>query len=187
MLVDVACIMAEAAYAHAGPEHQQFIALYSAALASLDDRIGHLEGHCLTAARQFAIRLAKGTRQLDPALEELAELMKTVHDLWPQLGADAIIAGTLEAVAGMCVEQETLDMKVIPEAVNFLDYIRNKTGMCMVYAEFVFCKPTPRVRFQSLPQVLSYLNLVRYSSNGFDQQVLAGLNCRDQVSHVCSR
>ena len=109
-LVDCACSYIESAYGHLSPEHQHYVALYTACILYCDD----LGGSRLDAVRQFATRLARGEAQLTPAFDTLAGLLKQAHEFWPPVGADGIISGTLEVITGMYIEYTTVDMEANP-------------------------------------------------------------------------
>ena len=149
-LVDCACSYIESAYGHLSPEYQHYVALYTACILYCDD----LGGSRLDAVRQFATRLARGEAQLTPALDTLADLLKQAHDLWPAVGADAIISGTVDAIAGMYIEYTTANMAVDPHAAWWPQYLRTRTGINAPYIQFLFMKnfrETPESYLQMLP------------------------------------
>ena len=135
-LVDPSCSFAETAYDHTSPEHLYYVALYTAVILYIDDHGGkHLD-----AIRQFAARFAQGKKQLSPALDTLVDLMRGAHRLWTDVGADAIIAGTFDAVTAMYIECTTQDMEIKPQATLYPYYLRTRTGICPPYIHFVFMK-----------------------------------------------
>ena len=144
------CDLAVITYGHTSPEHQYYIALYTACILYVDD----LGNRHLDALAQFSHRLATGQKQLNPALDVLIDLLRQSYDLWPQVGADAIVSGTLEAIAAMYIECTTGDMEVTPQATWWPNYFRNRTGICPPYAHFNFMKGwrlTPESYLQLLP------------------------------------
>ncbi len=143
------CDLAEIIYGHTGYEHQHYIALYTACILYVDD----LGSRHLDAVTQFSRRFATGEKQLNPALDVLTDLLRQSYDLWPQIGADAIVSGTLEAVAAMYVECTTGNMPITPKATWWPNYFRNRTGICPPYAHFNFMKS-----WRSAPD--SYLQLL---------------------------
>ena len=94
----------------------------------------------LDALAQFSYRFAKGEKQPNPVLERLVELMKESYDLWPQMGADAIVSATLDSISAMYVECTSGDMEITPQATWWPNYFRTKAGLCPQYAHFIFAK-----------------------------------------------
>lgn len=149
-IADPACALAEAAYRHTSPEHRYHIALNTAIFVYIDD---HGEEH-LDAIEQFAVRFTRGETQLSPALDTLVGLLRNVHQLWTTVGADAIIAGTLDAVTAMHIEYTTKEMQIKPHATLYPYYMRTRSGICPPYAHFIFTKSwrtTPKSYLQLLP------------------------------------
>ncbi len=148
--MDGSCVYAETTYGHTTHEHRYFIALYTACLMYVDD-LGERD---LDAVRRFTSRFAKGERQPDPILQCLAGLLGRAHDLWTQFGADAIIAGTLDAVTAMYIEFTTQGMVVKPSATLFPYYLRTRAGLGPPYIHFIFMdawRATPESYLQILP------------------------------------
>ncbi|KAI1793271.1 terpenoid synthase [Ganoderma leucocontextum] len=166
----LSCDLAEISYGHVSPEHQYYIALYNACLTYVDD----LGNRHLEAIAQFSRRFATGEKQLHPALDVLTHLLKQSYDLWPRVGADAIISGTLEAVTAMYVEYTTGDMAVTPRATWWPNYFRNRTSICTPYAHFNFMKSW-RSTPDSYLQLLPYLEFFIGGANlSFYKEQLAG-------------
>ncbi|KAI0366894.1 terpenoid synthase [Pilatotrama ljubarskyi] len=146
---DTSCRFAETAYAHLSPEHQFFVARYTAYFLYSDD----LGSQHLEALGQFTRRFANGERQLDPVLERLAEMVKRSHELWTTFGSNAIITGILDAITAYYLEFTTRDMVIKPGAVRFPDYMRVRTGIDPPFIAFIFMRD-----WRSSPE--SYLQLV---------------------------
>lgn len=147
---ETACDYTETGYGHLSPVHQHFVALYTAIILYIDD-IG--EQH-LDAIKQFASRLTCGEKQLCPALNALVQLLRQAHELWTDVGADAIIAGTLDSVTAMYIENTTRDMEIKPKATLYPYYLRTRSGICPPYIHFIFMKhwrPTTKSYLQMLP------------------------------------
>ena len=105
-VVDGACTLAETTYGHTTHAHRAYIALYTTCRMYVDN-LGARRDR-LDAVMRFTGRFVRGEQQPDPVLERLAELLKTrTHQLWNACSADAIVAGTLDAVAAMYVEHST--------------------------------------------------------------------------------
>ena len=148
--MDGSCVYAETTYGHTTHEHRYFIALYTACLMYVDD----LGERNLDAVKQFTSRFAKGERQPDPILQRLAELLGRAHDIWTHFGADAIIAGTLDAVTAMYIEFTTQGMVVKSSATRFPYYLRTRAGLGPPYIHFIFMndwRATPESYLQMLP------------------------------------
>ena len=95
-------------------------------------------------------------QQPDPVLERLAELLKTrTHQLWNACSADAIVAGTLDAVAAMYVEHSTQDtLVIVPQATRFPYYLRTRAGIGPPYIHFAFMgewREAPDTYLQVIP------------------------------------
>ncbi|KAG8907576.1 hypothetical protein FRB99_003500 [Tulasnella sp. 403] len=130
------CNMAETSYAHTSPEHQYFIALYTAFTFYADD-------HCEDDPEpigQFAFRFSTNQRQLNPILDRFASHLKKAFDLWPLIGANAIVSGTFDSMTAMYIEYTTKDMRIIPKAIRYPYYLRTKSGVGPPYSHFIFPK-----------------------------------------------
>lgn len=135
-IVDCGCAFTEAAYGHLSPKHQYYVAVYTASLLYIDDL-----GNCdLEGVKQFSGRLITGKKQLSPALESLAELMRSAYELWTDVGADAIVSGTMDSVLGMYIEHTTQDMEIKPQATWYPNYLRDKTGINPPFIHFIFMR-----------------------------------------------
>ena len=127
---------AETAYGHTAPEHRFFVARYTAYFLYADD-IGQ---HHVEALKQFPRRFMNGEPQMNPILDRLVDLVKSAHELWTDVGTDAIIVGTLEAISGFYLEYATHDMVIKPGAVRYPDYLRLRSGIDPPYVAFVFMR-----------------------------------------------
>ncbi|KAH9889842.1 terpenoid synthase [Cubamyces lactineus] len=127
---------AETAYRHTSPEHRFFAARYTAYFLYADD-IGQ---HHVEALKQFPRRFMNGEPQLNPILDRLVNLVKCAHELWTDVGTDAIIIGTLEAISAFYLEYSTRDMVVKPGAVRYPDYLRLRSGIDPPFIAFVFMR-----------------------------------------------
>ncbi|KAM5539460.1 hypothetical protein V8D89_006912 [Ganoderma adspersum] len=153
----VAADLAGTIYTHTSPEHQQYIALYTACVVYADD----LGSRHVQALAQFSRRVVTGEKQLSPALEVLADLLKQAYNLWPEVGADAIISGTMMAITSMYLECTTGHMTVTPQATWWPNYFRDRTGLPSQYAHFNFMKSwrsTPESYMQLLPYLEFFFN-----------------------------
>ena len=128
------CNMAECCYPLAGPEHQYFVALYTAFTFYADD-------HCGTDPEpigQFAQRCVEGAPQLDPVFDRFAAHIAKASGLWPRVAANAIVNGTFDSMAAMYIEYTTKDMVVRPGATRYPYYVRAKAGVGVPYSCFMF-------------------------------------------------
>ena len=150
-VLDGAAVYAETTYAHTSPAHRLYIARYTASLMYIDD----LGARALDAVMRFTGRFARGEPQPDPVLEVLAGLLRKAHELWNVYSADAIVAGTLDAVAAMYIEYTTQDtLEVAPEATRFPYYLRTRAGIGPPYIHFAFMgswREVPDSYLQVLP------------------------------------
>ena len=65
----------------------------------------------------FARRLVAGRPQLSPVFDRLAALLADAHRVWTDVGADAVISSTLDALSATLVEFATEEMPVAPCAM----------------------------------------------------------------------
>lgn len=135
-LTDVAVCIAEFSYSHTSYAHQRYVSFITAYLVVADD-LGHDN---IEALGQFVRRHASGQPQLHPVLDRLVLLLRTTHDLYPQVSADAIVANVLDAVAWMYVELQTKEQPVLPAATRYPYYMRVKVGVATGYTHFAFEK-----------------------------------------------
>ena len=151
MVVDAACVYAETTYAHTTHAHRLFIALYTVCIMYVDD----LGARQLDAVMRFTGRFARGEPQPDPVLECLAGLLRRAHELWNVYSADAIVAGTLDAVSATYVECTTQDTLVVaPDATRFPYYLRTRAGYGPPFIHFAFMgswREAPDSYLQVLP------------------------------------
>ena len=128
------CNMAECCYNHTSIELQYFVALYTAFTFYADDHSASNP----EPIGQFAQRFAMGAPQLDPVLDRFAAHVKQAYDLWPRIGANAIISGTLDSMTAMYTECTTKDMHTIPSAMRYPYYLRTRSGVGPPYSHFIF-------------------------------------------------
>ena len=150
-LADTSCSIAEKAYGHTTPAHQRYVALYTACCVHVDD-VGNPV--TVAAAQAFGSRFSRGEPQLHPALDTLAALLREAYTLYTEVGADAIVSCTIDAMAAMGIEYTARDMKIIPNATRWPAYFRARTGICAAYAHLMFMKSwreTPVTYLQMLP------------------------------------
>ncbi|KAH9918245.1 terpenoid synthase [Epithele typhae] len=129
------CNMAECTSGHTSAEHQYFVALYTAFTFYADD-------HCGADPEpigQFAQRFSEGAPQLDPVLDRFAAHIRRAFDLWPRIGANAIISGTFDSMTAMYIEYTTTGMAPIPGATRYPYYVRTKSGIIPEMDYFINC------------------------------------------------
>ena len=135
-LTETSCSMAESPYPHLSYGHQRLVAMYTACVAYMDDQVlSNLE-----AFGQFGRRFTRGEPQLHPALDCLTKLLRTMHDFFSRISADAIITSTLDAAMAMYVQVVSQDDIVSPSATKYPFYLRLKAGIAPAYAHFNFPK-----------------------------------------------
>ena len=135
-LTETSCSMAESPYPHLSYEHQRLVAIYTACVAYMDDQAHTI----LEALGQFGRRFTRGEPQLHPALDCLTQLLRTLHDFFPHISADAVIVSTLDAAMAMYIEVVSQDKAVSPFATKYPFYLRLKAGIAPAYAHFNFPK-----------------------------------------------
>lgn len=135
-MIEASCSYAETAFGHTSPEHRYFIALYTACMFYAEE----FGDHDPQSVAQFARRLIKGQQQLNPILDRLADLLKDAHLYWTDVGADAIITGTIDALSATLIEFATVHMNVVPSANRYPYYLRTRAGGGPQYTHFMFMR-----------------------------------------------
>ncbi|KAI0714047.1 terpenoid synthase [Cerioporus squamosus] len=151
-MIETSCSYAETAYCHIPPEHRHYVALYTACMLYGED-LGESDPESVA---QFARRLIRGERQLNPIFDRLVDLLKEAHIYWTDVGADAIITGTVDALSGTFVEFATASMVVAPSATRYPWYLRTRAGGGPQYTHFMFprsWRDTPDSYLQLLPEI----------------------------------
>lgn len=110
----------------------------------------------LDAVIRFTGRFARGEAQPDPVLDCLAKLLRQrTYELWNVYSADAIIAGTLDAISAISLEHSAEDTLVItPGATRFPYYLRTRAGVGPPFIHFAFMgswRDVPDTYLQILP------------------------------------
>ncbi|TBU31867.1 terpenoid synthase [Dichomitus squalens] len=155
-VVDTAAATGEYTYGHMSYEYQRFSAMYTVCLAFVDD-----QGYRIPDAMgQFGQRLLLGQPQLHPALARLAALLKTVHELFARVSADAIVTNTLDGISAMYVEVTSKDSICSPLATKYPYYHRLRVGFASGYAHIGFVKSLEDVLGTSHLQLIPDLELV---------------------------
>ncbi|RPD54631.1 terpenoid synthase [Lentinus tigrinus ALCF2SS1-6] len=151
-MVETSCSYAETAYCHIPLEHRYYVALYTACMLYGED-LGERDPDSVA---QFARRLIRGERQLNPIFDRLVDLLKEAHKYWTDVGADAIITGTVDALSGTFVEFATASMVVAPSATRYPWYLRTRAGGGPQFTHFMFTRSwreTPDSYLQLLPEI----------------------------------
>ncbi|KAH9940450.1 terpenoid synthase [Epithele typhae] len=179
-VLDGACVYTETAYAHVSHAHKLYIARYTACMLYVDDlaatEASGVEG--ADAVRRFAGRFVRGEPQPDAVLDALAAILRDAHTggLWGPYGADAIVAGTLDAIAAAHVEGalERGAIKVHSGATMFPSYLRTRAGIGPPFTHFAFMREWRDVP-DSYLQVLPYMEHWTLGTNlSFYKEELAG-------------
>ncbi|KAI1793514.1 terpenoid synthase [Ganoderma leucocontextum] len=151
-MVETSCSYTETAYAHTSPEHRSYIALYTACMLYGED-VGSQDPD---AVSEFARRLVRGERQVHPIFDRLADLLKDAHVYWTDVGADAVITGTVDALSATHIEFATSGMRIAPSATRYPWYLRTRAGGGPQYTHFMFMRSwreTAETYLQILPLV----------------------------------
>ncbi|KAI0775546.1 terpenoid synthase [Trametes elegans] len=151
-MIDTSCAYAETAFGHTSFEHRHYIAIYTACMLYGED----LGEHDPDAVTQFARRLVQGRPQLSPIFDRLADLLRQAHLYWSDVGADAIITGTIDALTATAIEFATATTPVAPSALRYPYYLRTRAGGGPQYTHFIFMRSwreTADSYLQILPEV----------------------------------
>ena len=135
-MIESSCSYAESAYHHTSPKHRYYIALYTACMFYAEE----LGDENPDAVAQFARRLIKGQRQVNPIFDRLADLLKDAHVYWTDVGADAIITGTVDALTATFIEFATASMPMAPSANRYPYYLRTRAGGGPQFTHFMFMR-----------------------------------------------
>ncbi|RPD62209.1 terpenoid synthase [Lentinus tigrinus ALCF2SS1-6] len=172
-LTDTSCTIAETAYKHTNYEHQFIAALYTAYLTYSDD-IGQ---HNVEVLGEYVQRFTRGQAQSMVAFERLTTLLGTLHEFYPRISADAIIANSLDSFTAMYIELVTKDVPIHPSADRYPFYLRLKAGIASAYAHLNFTKSWGDATGNFYLQVLPELELITVGINdilSFYKETLAG-------------
>ncbi len=151
-MVETSCSYAETAYAHTSPEHRFYIALYTACMLYGED-VGNDDPD---AVSQYARRLVRGEEQVHPIFDRLTTLLKDAHVYWTDVGADAVVTGTIDALSATYIEFATSGMRISPSATRYPYYLRTRAGGGPQYTHFMFMRSwreTAETYLQILPLV----------------------------------
>lgn len=151
-MVETSCSYTETVYAHTSPDHRYYIALYTACMLYGED-VGAQDPDAIS---QFARRLARGESQVHPIFDQLASLLKDAHLYWTDIGADAVITGTIDALSATFIEFATSGMAIAPSATRYPYYLRTRAGGGPQYTHFMFMRgwrETAETYLQILPLV----------------------------------
>lgn len=135
-MIETSCSYAETAYCYIPIEHRYYVALYTACMLYGED-LGERDPDSVA---QFARRLIRGERQLNPIFDRLVDLLKEAHTYWTDVGADAIITGTVDALSGTFIEFATAAMVVAPSATRYPWYLRTRAGGGPQFTHFMFTR-----------------------------------------------
>ncbi|KAJ8472883.1 hypothetical protein ONZ51_g8216 [Trametes cubensis] len=171
-MVETSCSYAETAFGHTSFEHRYYIALYTACMLYGED----LGEHDPDAVTQFARRLVRGDKQVSPIFDCLADLLKQAHLYWSDVGADAIITGTVDALTATAIEFATTGTPVAPSALRYPYYLRTRAGGGPQYTHFMFMRSW-REKADSYLQILPEIEHWTLGTNdilSFYKEELAG-------------
>ncbi|KAM5533153.1 hypothetical protein V8D89_013201 [Ganoderma adspersum] len=151
-MVETSCSLTETTYSHISLEHRCYVALYTACMLYGED-VGDQDPDAVT---HFARRLVRGERQGHPIFDRLANLLKAAHVYWTDVGADSIVAGTIDALSATSIEFATADMPAIPSATRYPYYLRTRAGGGPQFTHFMFMRSwreTAETYLQILPDI----------------------------------
>lgn len=151
-MVETSCSLTETTYSYISPEHRRYVALYTACMLYGED----IGGQDPEAVSQFARRLLRGDPQAHPIFDRLANLLKTAHAYWTNVGADAIVTGTIDALSATSIEFATTEMPIVASATRYPYYLRTRAGGGPQYTHFMFMRrwrETAETYLQILPSV----------------------------------
>ncbi|KAI0366905.1 terpenoid synthase [Pilatotrama ljubarskyi] len=171
-MLETSCSYAETAFGHTSFEHRYYIALYTACMLYGED----LGEHDPDAVTQFGRRLVRGEKQLSPIFDRLADLLKEAHLYWSDVGADAIVTGTIDALTATAIEFATTGSPVAPAALRYPYYLRTRAGGGPQYTHFMFMRSW-REKADSYLQILPEIEHWTLGTNdilSFYKEELAG-------------
>ncbi|KAI0632043.1 terpenoid synthase [Trametes polyzona] len=169
-MIETSCSYAETAFGHTSFDHRYYIAIYTACMLYGED----LGEHDPDAVTQFARRLVRGEKQLSPIFDRLADLLKQAHVYWSDVGADAIITGTVDALTATAIEFATTGTPVAPFALRYPYYLRTRAGGGPQYTHFIFMRSW-REKADSYLQILPEIEHWTLGTNlSFYKEELAG-------------
>ncbi|OCH89693.1 terpenoid synthase [Obba rivulosa] len=151
-------------------EAKAIIVIFTALAITLDDPeiLAHL------SSENFCLDVATGRIHEDDGW--LAEYAKILSGMWthfPRFSASTIFASGIDFVNG-CILENTYHEPVV--SASFVEYRRNKTGICDAYASFIWEAaqfPDEKEYVQAIPEAAAYCNYVN-DIMSFYKEELAG-------------
>ncbi|EMD37274.1 hypothetical protein CERSUDRAFT_113927 [Gelatoporia subvermispora B] len=154
-------LMSSVAYCHIKSfEARVFISVYTMLLSMLDCP----EVFESLASHNFHHDLLSGTVQRgDDMLGQLAKLLSTAWDHFPQFSASAIMSSTLDFL-NMCFVENTTDGTLVSASADSLPFIEYRrvygTGISAAFAVFIWEKdqfPDEKTFLQAMPDIMAFL------------------------------
>ncbi|GJJ13629.1 hypothetical protein Clacol_007885 [Clathrus columnatus] len=168
-----ACQVAEGFYPFHPIDLKVLIVMCNLTIFHIDDTLSKTP----QVLHTFQPNLLSGIPQSDPILECLSkELIPRMWKYYHPLAANAIAIGFYELIQGTAMESVTKQMKHIPSAPEFPEYVRLKSGGPAQYAYWLFYHPDrPDVSpyLQGIPDFLGIINRVN-DILSFYKEELAG-------------
>lgn len=157
--INTALVITETAYQHlTDTDVKVEITIYTALLTTLDDP-AFMDS---LASRDLHQMLCDGTaRDDDGILGVMLQGLTKMWDYFPSFSANAILAATLRFMNVAKLENAMRDTILSPEALPFVEYRRQMSGIAEAYAAFIWEKakfPDVKVYMQAIPDACLYVN-----------------------------
>lgn len=170
-------------YPYISLDVQEYIACYAAYVISIDDLTRELAGDL----EAFATRLTLGQPQGSSLLRGLTNYLGEQGQVFGPFGGDMVIKGTLEFISSTGIEDnippESLHLP--PEAAEFLNFFRAKTGVAEPFAFFLFPEDilpesTSLERYvAAVPSIMLLLGYINDILSFYKEEVAAAAAAQD--------
>ncbi|KAH9944601.1 isoprenoid synthase domain-containing protein [Amylocystis lapponica] len=169
-----ATIIAATAYNHISDfDTKVQIALYTSLLTSMD----HPEIMGSLPFDRLHDKLFAGTLQTESDMfGHLSRILMGMWNHYPRFAASSILRSTLQYINVTILENETRNAVLSTQALSFVEYRRDSSGISDAYASFIWEKsrfPDVQVYIRVLPDVGKYINYVN-DILSFYKEELAG-------------
>ncbi|KAG1721924.1 isoprenoid synthase domain-containing protein [Suillus lakei] len=156
--MDIGVAMASNAYAHLPDDAaRMWMCLFTAVATRIDDMM--VRGEDMAHVYRFNERFVSCQPQGDPVLSALDVIMREIASLHSPLVSNLITISTLNFVSSNCLDNETKDMQISPQAPLYPEYSRILSGLVDGYLLFIFPSMLPvREYIQCMPDLRSVVN-----------------------------
>jgi len=179
--VHLAANLIELAFHECTFEEKRNIAIFNWCIIYIDDA----STKNVAPFAAFQQRFLRGLPQLDPVLDMFASILVAMCDQYETLSANFILSATFEFINATCVEPAIEALPILPGAVRFPSFLRDRTGLGVPYALMAFPNSRPLgfvTCFQTLPDMNFWIAAIN-DILSFYKERLAG----ETVNYIFNR